>query len=95
MSENSRRISRHLRMICCDSNEFGKTHLNSTINEAVAGGEVSSVILFGLFLMMQSEVERFGLTAILALYDLGNLVAVDLFLITLLIGVAEQPGIFI
>ncbi|MBI0551974.1 hypothetical protein F5988_17400 [Pectobacterium parmentieri] len=76
-------------MICCDSNEFGKTHLNSTINEAVAGGEVSSVILFGLFLMMQSEVERFGLTTILALYDLGNLVAVDLLLITLLIGVAE------
>ncbi|KHN90718.1 hypothetical protein KKH3_07450 [Pectobacterium actinidiae] len=32
-------------MICCDSNEFGKTHLNSTINEAVASGEVSSVAL--------------------------------------------------
>ncbi|WP_240461383.1 hypothetical protein [Pectobacterium brasiliense] len=45
MSENSRRISPHFRMICCDSNEFGKTHLNSTINEAVASGEVSSVAL--------------------------------------------------
>ncbi|PTA65478.1 hypothetical protein E2566_05170 [Pectobacterium punjabense] len=95
MSENSRRISHHLRMICCDSNEFGKTHLNSTINEAVASGEVSSAILFGLFLMVQPDVRRFGLTAILALYDLRNLIAVDLFLIALLIGIAKQPGIFI
>ncbi|BES83778.1 hypothetical protein PEC302110_08750 [Pectobacterium araliae] len=54
----------------------------------MASGEVSSAILFGLFSMMQPDARRSELTAILALYDLRNAIAVDLFLIALLIGIA-------